>query len=278
MEISKFIPGIICIVAALSVMFFLMKYAPFYAPSYFFWIGFIIVVLGLISLIKPLAFLFILNRTVAIYVLIGGILISATSLLIPAKVSYSGTEMALDKIMPEYSTKEYHEIIADASVDEVKNALRVTGVKDIPAVLLLMKIRGIAGENKDMSDKAVNNSKDTSTFVTPDFNFMVADSSELLTMMVLKTYGKTPPPVVSTFKEFVAFNNPGYVKVAINFHFKSLENGKTLVSTETRNLPLSKSDSRYFNAYWRVIYPGSAIIRRLWLETLLKNAETKNSR
>ncbi len=277
MKYIQFIPGIICVVAALSVMFFLMKYAPFYAPSYFFWIGFIIIVSGVISMIKPLAFLFILNRTVAFYVLIGGILISATSLLIPAKVSYSDTEMALDKIMPEYSSKEYHEIIADASVDEVKKALMVTGVQDIPAVLLLLKIRGIADENKDMSDKAANNSLDTSTFVTPDFNFMIADSSELLTMMVIKTYGKTPPPVISTFKEFAVFNDPGYVKVAINFHFKSLENGKTLVSTETRNLPVSKSDSRYFNAYWRVIYPGSAIIRRLWLETLSKNAETKNS-
>ncbi len=277
MKISQFIPGIICIVAALSVMFFLIKYAPFYAPSYFFWIGIIIIILGVISLIKPLAFLFILNRTVALYVLIGGILISSVSLLIPAKVSHSGTGMTLDKIIPEYSSKEYHEIIADASVDDVKNALRVTGVKDIPVAKMLMIARGIADENKDMSDKASNNCKDSTTFVTPDFNFIIADSSELLTMMVLKTKGKTPPPVFSSFKEFVAFNDPGYVKVAINFHFKSLENGKTLVSTETRNLPITSRDSRIFNAYWRVIYPGSAIIRRLWLEALCKNAETRKS-
>jgi len=277
MKYIQFIPGIICIVAALSAMFILMKYAPFYAPSYFFWIGLIIFFIGIISLIKPLVFLFIINRTVALYVLIGGILISSSSILLPAKVCHSGTGMTLDKIMPEYSSKEYHEIIADASVDDVKKALRVTGVKDIPVAKMLMMARGIADENKDMSDKASNNCKDTTTFVTPDFNFIIADSSELLTMMVLKTKGKTPPPVFSSFKEFVAFNDPGYVKVAINFHFKSLENGKTLVSTETRNLPITSRDSHIFNAYWRVIYPGSAIIRRLWLETLSKNAETKKS-
>jgi hypothetical protein len=274
MKISQFIPGFVCIVAALAVMFYLMKYAPFYAPSYFFWIGVIILLLGLISLIKPLVFLFVLNRTIAVYVLFAGLLIITVSLLYPDKISRSTGELMLDKIMPEYSSVEYHEIVADASVEEVKQALEVTGVKEVPVVLMLLKLRGIADENKDMSDKVTNNAPDPGTFVTPDFNFIIADSTELITVMVIKTYGKTPPPVVSTFEDFIAFDKPGFVKVAVNFHFKSLGEGKTLVSTETRNLPVTKRDSRIFNAYWRVIYPGSAIIRRLWLEELCKKTET----
>jgi len=61
----------------------MMHYARFYAPSYFFWIGAIITVIGLISLIHPLGFLFIVNRIIAGCVVIGGASISIISLLYP---------------------------------------------------------------------------------------------------------------------------------------------------------------------------------------------------
>ena len=91
--------------------------------------------------------------------------------------------------------------------------------------------------------------------------------------MILKASAKTPPPEVTTAEQFMAFNEPGYVKVAFNFRFIGLENGQTLVSTETRNYAITKEDGRIFGRYWRIIYPGSAIIRRLWLDTLAEKAE-----
>ena len=44
MNFQLFLPGIICIIVALVIMFRLMHYARFYAPSYFFWIGLILTV------------------------------------------------------------------------------------------------------------------------------------------------------------------------------------------------------------------------------------------
>lgn len=282
MKIYNFIPGIICIIAAFLVMIRLMHYAPFYLPSYFFWIGVIIALVAIVSLIKPLTFLFILNRTIAVYILCGGVLISLISLLMPEKIYHSHTNLAIDTLLPDYYYNEYHEIIVNASIDEVKQALQSTGVKDIPVVLMLMKIRGISEEKKDMSDKATNNQPNPDTFNTPDFNFIVANQSELYTLMILnasiiqKASAKTPPPVITTSEDFIAFKKPGYVKVAVNFLFKSLDNGQTLVSTETRNLPITRKDCHVFGRYWRIIYPGSAIIRRLWLDTLAQKAEKSN--
>lgn len=48
--------------------------------------------------------------------------------------------------------------------------------------------------------------------------------------------------------------------------------GRSVVSTETRVFANSPSARRRFAAYWRVIYPGSAIIRRMWLRAIERRA------
>lgn len=285
MEIQHYLPGLICITLALLIMFRLMHYAHFYAPSYFFWIGVILFMVGVISLIHPLDFLFISNRTIAVGVVLCGILISATSLISPVKLEQSTTsDQQIDGLMPTYSFNELHEVRIKASPDEVKEVFRVTGVNDIPIVHLLMKIRGIADEDVDLSDRASSNKAGTDTFTTPDFNFFVVAPDEYIAVMILKptmisgNKEKPAPPEISTLEQFIAFNEPGYMKVAINFRIIGIENKETLLTTETRVDGTTKTDSYVFGRYWRVVYPGSAIIRRVWLDTIKKKAEQKIKR
>ena len=249
-----------------------MHYAPFYAPSYLFYIGVILTVIAIISLIKPLAFLLIFNRTIATALLSFSLLLIITALSLPQKLHHSQGKLKIDAFSPDYSTNEYHEVTINASPEKVKYALQTTGVADIPVVHLLMKIRGIA-DDRDRSDTVTKNEPGSNTFSTPDFDFIVADSNELITFMILKASAKTPPPEVKTVEQFIAFNEPGYVKVAANFRFIRIGNGQTLLTTETRNYPITLKDRRIFGRYWTVIYPGSAIIRRVWLDTLAKKAE-----
>jgi len=271
MDYKTYIPGAVCILTSLVIMFRLMHYAPFYTPSYFFWIGAILALVGIISLIKPLVFLFVFARKIATVVLCGGILISIISIYWPVQIYHSQTDLKLDALLPNYSFNEYHEVRINASPEDVKQALQTTGVGDIPAIHLLLKIRGI--ENKSLNQKETSGQPAQKTFSTPDFNFFVTDSTEFISVMIINASAKTPPPEVTTLEQFRAFNEPGYVKVAFNFRFISLENGQTLVSTETRNYAMTKEDRRIFGRYWRIIYPGSAIIRRVWLDTLAEKAE-----
>jgi hypothetical protein len=280
MEIHFYIPCLIFLIAAIVIMFRMMHYARFYAPSYFFWIGAIITVIGLISLIHPLGFLFIVNRIIAGCVVIGGASISIISLLYPVNVMRSQTtDQEIDALLPDYSFNEFHEVQIKASIEIVKQTLQVTGVKDIPVAHLLMKIRGIADEDIDLSDKAANNKAGSDTFPTPDFNFFVVDPAEFITVMIIKSAfitnnsDKPAPPEIATLDQFVSFNDPGYVKVAVNFRFLSAGNGETLLTTETRVQGITHHDSCIFGRYWRIIYPGSAIIRRVWLDTIKKKAQ-----
>lgn len=272
MVLKQFLPGIVCIVTALALMVRLMHYARFYGPSYFFWIGVILAVIGLVSLIKPLAFLFIVDRIIALVVLIGGLLTLSAALLWPVQLTKAQTGQVIDQLAPEYAFNEYHERIINATPETIKEAFRITGVGDIPVVHLLMKIRGIA-EEKDRSGEVSKTEAETGILKTPDFDWIIVDSIECITFIIMNVSTKTPPPVLKTIEQFNAFNEPGYNKVAVNFRFKQLENGQTLVSTETRNFAQTTSDNQQFARYWRIIYPGSALIRRVWLDTLAKKAE-----
>jgi hypothetical protein len=176
--------------------------------------------------------------------------------------------------LPAFSFNEFHEVRINASPEKVKQVLQNTGVKDIPVARLLMKVRGIAGDDVDLSNRASNNIVSSNTVSTPDFNFFVVAPDEWITVMILKSViitngaNKPAPPEISALEQFMSFNEPGYVKVAVNFRFISNNNRETILTTETRNIGVTCNDNRIFGYYWRIIYPGSAIIRRVWLNSI----------
>ncbi len=208
--------GLACIIIALMIMFRLTHYAHFYAPSYFFWIEVILMVVGLISLVQPLAFLFVFNSTIGAFVLLSGSAISFISLFWPVKEHHSQNEQKIDDLLPDYSFNEFYEVWIKASPEKVKQTLQVTGVQDIPVVHFLMKIRGIS-DGKDMSDTAAKSQVGTGNFSTPDFNFFVVDPTEYISVMIIKSSmitnkpDKPAPPEIFTLKKFISFKNPGCI-------------------------------------------------------------------
>ena len=277
---EEYLPGLICIVIATILMFRLMRYAKFYGPSYFFWMGIILVIAGVISLFHPLKFLFIFDRMIALLVVIGGALMAMVSLLSPIRIQHSSSHhQKLDWVLPDYTLNEFHEVRINATPEKVKQILQVTGVKDIPVARLLMRIRGITNEEVDLSERASKNLMGSDTISTPDFNFFVVAPDEWITIMILKSVNITnntripAPPEISTLEQFRAFHEPGYVKVAVNFRFIRTDKNETILTTETRNRGITPKDNRDFGFYWKIIYPGSAMIRRVWLDTIKRKAE-----
>jgi hypothetical protein len=65
---------------------------------------------------------------------------------------------------------------------------------------------------------------------------------------------------------------PGYALAAMNFLVAPDGPNGSLVSTETRVFANSTVAQRKFARYWRIIYPGSALIRRMWLRAVKRRA------
>jgi hypothetical protein len=83
----------------------------------------------------------------------------------------------------------------------------------------------------------------------------------------------TPRPLTpETFRANPGNLPPGFALAAMNFVVTPEGPNTSWVSTETRVFATSPDARRRFAAYWRVIYPGSAIIRRMWLRAIRRRA------
>lgn len=61
----------------------------------------------------------------------------------------------------------------------------------------------------------------------------------------------------------------------MNFVVEPEREGWSRVSTEMRIFVPEASVRRKFRAYWRVIYPGSSLLRIGWLEAVRRRAEPR---
>ena len=73
-------------------------------------------------------------------------------------------------------------------------------------------------------------------------------------------------------EEFRAFSEPGYAKAAMSFRAES-EGAGSRLRTETRIVTTDPESRRKFARYWRLVQPGSALIRREWLRATRRRLE-----
>jgi len=79
----------------------------------------------------------------------------------------------------------------------------------------------------------------------------------------------TPPGVASptTADAYRTLVGPGWARATMNFAIEPRRPG-CLVTTETRVHAADARTQRRFRVYWTLIYPGSALIRRMWLRAI----------
>ena len=268
-RIRYFLPTVISILLAVFLLCWLLQYASFYALSYFFWFGIVIILVGLISLIKPMRFLLIFKRSIASIVFCGGLFLSVSVLLWPAPLLHTeGSTKHIDIIMPDYSFQVYNEIEIQASPKKVMQAARQVSLSEMPPVLFLLRLRAFAmGKNTTISQAQLEK---------PVLNRgnLVNDTNEIVIGLIKKTWASVKPPRVKEIEQFESFKYPGYVRVACNLYVRNLDNGNTVLCTETRIQANDKRSRHIFSRYWRIIYIGCAITRKVMLDVIAARSET----
>ena len=69
---------------------------------------------------------------------------------------------------------------------------------------------------------------------------------------------------------FVAFDEPGFAKIACSISVRPYGTARTLVSYEARTQALDPESRAHFLRYWRVVRPGVAIVMRAFLHAVAK--------
>jgi hypothetical protein len=72
---------------------------------------------------------------------------------------------------------------------------------------------------------------------------------------------------------FASFNTPGYAKIVWTIEVDMAPDGTSIARTETRVVTTDPASRQRFRAYWSTVQPGVALIRRLALRMVKKEAE-----
>jgi hypothetical protein len=236
----------------------------------FVYTGFLASFLGLVSLVRPLMVIGIASRPQGVFVLLCGVVIFLIGAILPAPEKRIEARITrLDDFVPAYQAVEFHAIRIRAPRRSVFAAICEVTADEITLLRTLSWIRRFGQSGKESILNAppgepilavAMRTGFTKLAEEPDreivLGTMAADSKELR----LK---KEPTP-----DQFKSLQAPGFALAAINFRVESTANGETLLTTETRTFASDASSRRKFAAYWRVIYPGSALIRIMWLRAI----------
>jgi hypothetical protein len=230
---------------------------------------------GVISLVRPIALLGIPTRSRAAAVVAAGLFVTLAALLLPArKTVTASSRTALDRIAPAYQFREVHSVTIRAPPERIYRAIKTLPAGEILFFRTLVWLRrsGRHGPESILNPPDRQPLLDVATrtgFIT------LADGPQEI---VIGTVVVAPPAGVRrrtlTVDEFLALRaKAGFALAAINFVITPQDGGTCLVSTETRVYATDASARRRFAAYWRIIYPGSALIRRMWLRAIRLRAE-----
>lgn len=231
---------------------------------------------GALSIIYPLRFLKIRNRTAAALVALSGFVVVVIALVIPSREKRVVTPVSLlDQSVPVWQFAEHHAMHVNARPEQVYKAIR-----DLPAneILLFRTLTAIRRFGRPGPENILNAPErqpliDVATRTT---FFILADKPphEIVIGTVVLAPVESRTPDLLTPEVFHKKLKPGFALAAMNFRVIAKGGKGSLVSTETRVFANSPAAVRHFAIYWRIIYPGSDLIRRMWLRAIKQRAET----
>lgn len=67
------------------------------------------------------------------------------------------------------------------------------------------------------------------------------------------------------------------VQTALDFTAEDAGEGWSTITAETRVMGLDQATRQGMARYWRLIVPGSGLLRRQWLDGIKKRAESEHS-
>lgn len=209
------------------------------------------------------------------FVIAVGGLIAAAGFLLPAgETRVKAAETRLDDFVPVYQFREAHATRINASPESVSESIRAVTADEIELFRALTWIRRFGRSGPESSLNAPEKLPLLEVATRTSFLLLAEErEKELVIGTVVLAPPGTPWERNPTPEAFKALTRQGFAKAAINFLIEPDGTGGSVVRTETRVFATDASARRRFAAYWRVIYPGSALIRIMWLRAIKQRAE-----
>ena len=268
----KTLSWILVAVITLGAVLLFNYWASYQLLSTLAYAGIVAALIGLANLAIPFRFLGIRRRVTGALVLAAGLTLIVASLFWPASTfRVAQHKTVLDDVMPEYQFWERHSLRMHARPEQVLQAVRESTFADMKSLATLLKVRAAALRIHDAGDslraKKVFDAFSVSGYASggSDHEVVMCGGANVREKRVLTPH---------TLQECADYHQPGAVKMAFNFSVEEAAAGWCTVTTETRVLALDEATRRGMGRYWRLIVPGSGLLRRQWLAAIKQKAET----
>lgn len=176
----------------------------------------------------------------------------------------------LDEFLPRYDHNEVHSVTTSASPAAAMEAIHSLTPREVPLLVGLMAIRSVPtllrGRPLPLRGALLDG------FKRAGFVELRATPDELVMGVAGRFWQPTGGVRQIDGTGFGAFAEPGSAKAVFNFEVERIGD-RTLIRTETRIAATDERARRSFGRYWRVIHPGSALIRVAWLRAIRRRAE-----
>jgi hypothetical protein len=181
------------------------------------------------------------------------------------------TRSLIDDFLPTWDEAERHDTLVAASPARVEQALRELSARDLPLTRLLFAVRGALSPDKPDPGVPFLESLRKAGFIT----LAEAPGRELVLGVAGRPWALRADSLdpIESPGDFHAYARPNAVRAAMNFALQR-EGECTRLVTETRVQATDSAAQRTFRRYWRLVMPGSALIRREALRAVRARAET----
>jgi hypothetical protein len=180
----------------------------------------------------------------------------------------------LDVFMPVYEVSEQHDIAIAAPADVAFSAAKEMDLFGPRPVRMIFKLRELIlrGESR-----AVAGPRDLVSVAHSWGWGTLAEvpGHELVFGAVTRPWEANVVFRPLAPAEFVAFNEPGFVKIVWTLRVDSIDAGHCRFRTETRAVTTDPVARGKFRRYWAWVSPGVWLIRTLSLEPLKSSAERR---
>ena len=180
--------------------------------------------------------------------------------------------------VPQSTSGNTSSVAVAADPEAVWQALHDLRFRDLRVSGLLMGIRSLPArllKRGSLSSSSGGDPKMIESMVSSRFIELYSEAPEVLTLGVVGQFWKLSGGTDAGLRNaagFVAFDEPGFIKSAIDFVLEPGDGG-TRVSTHTCNSATDDAAAKRFGAYWRVVGGGSKLIRLEILRAVRRAAE-----
>ena len=250
----------------------------FMVASLLIYVGGVLSIAGLVARAVPRRWL---PRARARWLVIvaAGLALAFIGFILPARdIVARDRRQQLDAIMPRYLFHERHALAVAASPAEVDRAIRAVTPEDIRFYRALTWIRRAGRRGPESLINAPDGVAMISLATRTGFHLLVDDPGREIVLGVSGPVSRAARArhAQGLHRSFMLAAD-GYVTIAMNFRIEADGRGGSIVSTETRVFAPDRETRRRLATYWRLILPGSALIRREWLDAIRRRAERRQT-